>query len=113
MPRAARHPCTPPWSVAWRLWVVLFQEGLCESWLVEAPKCQTYCDHQPRRNVANLIITVPAGIDEHSAEGIQLFHRHGKFFAQQIYQPGHPRRPSRHDNTLDVFAARGGPEKVE
>src|SRR5438874_10040323 len=75
MPRAARHPCPPPWSVAWRLWVVLFQEGLCESWLVEAPQCQTYCDHQPRRNVANLIITVPAGIDEHSAEGIQLFLR--------------------------------------
>src|SRR5207248_5930892 len=69
MPRAARHPCPPPWSVAWRLWVVLFQEGLCESWLVEAPQCQTYSNHQPRRDVADLIIAMPAGIDEHPAEG--------------------------------------------
>src|SRR5215470_19180352 len=110
---ALLHRCPPPWSGAWRLWVESVQEGLCESWLVEAPQCQTYGYHQPRRNVADLIIAVPAGIDEHSAEGIQFLHRHGKLFAQQVDKAGHPRRPARHDNPLDVFAARRGPEKVE
>src|SRR5215469_15183025 len=110
---ALLHRCPPPWSAAWRLWVESVQEGLCESWLVEAPQCQTYGYHQPRRNVADLVIAVPAGIDEHSAEGIQLLHRHGKFFAQQVHESGHARRSSSHYNSLDVLAARGRPEKVK
>src|SRR5215472_7196970 len=113
MPPAWLPRCPRPWSAAARPWVLFVQEGLCESWLVEAPQCQTNGNHEPRRNVADLVIAVPAGIDEHSAEWTQFLHRHGKLFAQQVDKAGHPRRPARHDNSLDVLAARRGPEKVE
>src|SRR5690349_23544959 len=104
MPPASRCLCPRPSSAVLRLWVESVQEGLCESWLVEAPQRQTYSNHQPRRHVADLVIAVPAGIDEHSAEGIQFLHRHGKFLAQQIYEPGHAGGSPRHDNPLDVLA---------
>ena len=56
---------------------------------------------------------MPAGIDEHFAERVQLFHGHGKLFAQQVHQAGNARRASRYHNALDAFAAGRGPEEVK
>src|SRR5207245_815500 len=89
------------------------QEGLCESWLVEAPQRQTYGNDQSRRHFAYLVITVLAGVDHYFAEWIQLFHRHGELFPQQVHQARNSRRPPRHHDSLDVLAASRCPEEVE
>src|SRR5882724_633796 len=68
---------------------------------------------QPRRHVADLVLTVLARVDQHSAKRIQLFHRHRKFFAQQVHQPWYASRASRHHDALNVFPARGCAEEVE
>ena len=93
--------------------VELVQVGLFESWLVKAPQRQTYSNGKPRRHLADLVIAVPAGIDEHFAERIQLFHGHRKFFAEQVHQARNARRAPRYHNALDAFAAGRGPEEVK
>src|SRR6267154_5070090 len=103
-------PCPPD---AVRSLVESVQEGLCESWLVEAPQRQTYGNGQPRRHFAYLVITVLAGIDHHFPKRIQLLHRHREFFPQQIHQARNARRSACHHDSLDVLAAGGCPEEVE
>src|SRR5260370_16882344 len=96
MPRLYRPDGAPPSAV-------LVQEGLCESWLVKAPQCQTHGDDQPRSQLADLIIAMPAGIDEHFPERIQFLYVHRKLFPQQIHQPGNARPAPRHHTTLDIL----------
>src|SRR5882762_6256525 len=87
--------------------------GLFESWLVEAPQRQAYGNSQPRSHIADLVIAVPAGIDEHFAERVQFFNRHRKFFPEQINQSRYARRAAGHHDALNIFTARRGTEKVE
>src|SRR5215470_18807819 len=102
----------PPAPAEWLL-AEFVREGLFESWLVEAPQREAYGNHQPWGYVTDLVIAVPAGIDEHSAKWVQLFHRHGELFAQQVNQARYPRRASRDHDSLNVFAARRGAEEVK
>src|SRR5258707_10835685 len=106
MPRLYRPDGAPPSAV-------LVQEGLCESWLVKAPQCQTYGDDQPRSQLADLIIAMPAGIDEHFPKRIQFLYGHRKLFPQQVHQSGNAGRAAGHHNALDILTARRGAEEVE
>src|SRR5260370_16882352 len=103
MPRLYRPDGAPPSAV-------LVQEGLCESWLVKAPQCQTHGDDQPRSQLADLIIAMPAGIDEHFPERIQFLYGHRKLFPQQIHQPGNAAPAPRHHNPPDILSPRPAPK---
>src|ERR1700687_4207299 len=118
-PPAPRLPQIPavtplPYPPAVLTLLVLFvRVGLCESWLVKAPECQSHGDGQSRSQLANLFLAMLGGIDQYSTERIKLFHRHREFFAQQVHQTRHTRGASRYHDALNVLSARRGTAKVK